>query len=210
MIKKLLFASILVLGSGACSDAQTAHPASASGAGVAASPKLAFTDNHVEYKGQRLTFEQSLSAWEDVLGPNHRPALSDAPDIVVWDELGIRVYTNYPKDLNVRNVAVTLKGPPEDSLAYIAPGDGVRPRREYDGAVSVSGVSVDRNTRVGDIPRLSKNQLRVDCSRGINLCTASRIDDRFIQISTYFGVDDRRYDSVPYEIEFGQASDESP
>lgn len=207
-MKKLLFSWALTLGPSACSETQTAPPASA--AGVAPSPSLAFTEDYVEYKGQRLTFEQSLSAWEDVLGPNHRSALSDAPDVVVWDELGIRVYTNYPKDLNVRNVAVTLKGPPEDSLAYIAPGDGVRPRREHEGAVSVSGVSVDRNTRVGDIPRLSRNQLRVDCSRGINLCTASHTDDRFIQISTYFGVDDRRYDSVPYEIEFGQASDESP
>ena len=70
-------------------------------------------------------------------------------------------------------------------------------------------VNVDRNTRVGDIARLSSDRLRIDCSRGIDLCTASRRDDRFMDVTTYFGVDDRRYDSTPYEIEFGPGREDS-
>lgn len=206
MIRKFLLAPLLVLGFGACSDAQTAGPARDE---TNAATHLAFNEDYAEYKGKRLTFKQDLAAWEKVLGPMHRNALSDVSDIVVWDDLGIRVYTNYPKDLTVRTVAVTLKGLPEDSLAYIAPGEGVRPRADYKGAVSVSAVSVDRNTRVGDIARLSNDRLRIDCSRGIDLCTASRKDDRFMGVSTYFGVDDRRYDSTPYEIEFGPGRDGS-
>ncbi|HDS1131044.1 TPA: hypothetical protein QDZ99_002982 [Stenotrophomonas maltophilia] len=204
MIRNLFLASLLVLGFGACSDAQTAAPARGE---ANAAPHLALNEDYVEYKGKRLTFKQDLAAWEKVLGPTHRNALSEASDIVVWDDLGIRVYTNYPKDLTVRTVAVTLKGLPEDSLAYIAPGEGVRPRADYKGAVSVSAVKVDKNTRVGDIARLSNDRLRIDCSRGIDLCTASRKDDRFKDVSTYFGVDDRRYDSIPYEIEFGPGRD---
>lgn len=206
MISKFLLAPLLVLGIGACSDAQTAGPARDE---TNAATHLAFNEDYIEYKGQRLTFKQDLAAWEKVLGPMHRNALSDAPDIVVWDDLGIRVYTNYPKDLTVRTVAVTLKGLPEDALAYIAPGEGVRPRADYEGPVSLSAVTVDRNTRVGDIARLSNDRLRIDCSRGINLCTTSRKDDRFMDVSTYFGVDDRRYESTAYEIEFGPGRDGS-
>ncbi|HEL4300188.1 MULTISPECIES: hypothetical protein [Stenotrophomonas] len=200
MIKKLFIASFLALGFGACSDGQTADPARGE---AKVATDLTFNEDYVEYRGHRLTFKQDLAAWENVLGPTHRNALSDVPDIVVWDDLGIRIYTNYPKDLTVRTVAVTLKGLPEDALAYIAPGEGIRPRSNYAGAISVSAVRVDRNTRVGDIARLSNDRLRIDCSHGINLCTASRKDDQFMDVSTYFGVDDRRYDSIPYEIEFG-------
>ncbi|HDS1131048.1 TPA: hypothetical protein QDZ99_002986 [Stenotrophomonas maltophilia] len=206
MIRRHLLASLLVLVLGACSDARTADPARG---GTSAAADLAFNEDYVEYKGHRLTFKQDLAAWEKVLGSTHRNALSDASDIVVWDDLGIRVYTNYPKDLTVRTVAVTLKGLPEDALAYIAPGEGVRPGKDYTGTVAVSGVNVDSNTRVGGIAQLSNDRLRIDCSRGIDLCTASRRDARFIHVSTYFGVDDRRYDSIPYEIEFGPGRDDA-
>jgi hypothetical protein len=200
MIKKTLLLLFSVLGLGAC---DFGHPAaSATDTPKGASP-LAFQDDHVKYNGQRLDFTQNLSSWIKVLGSNHRTAFPNDPSIVVWDDLGIRVYTDFPKSQRVVTASVTLRGEPEDSPSYIPPGEGVRPRRDYAYSVLVNGVLVSKNTRVGDVAHLSGGRLRIDCSRGISICGASRNDDNFIQIKTYFGVDDRRYDSTPYVIEFG-------
>ncbi|MBQ0741454.1 hypothetical protein J9332_45000, partial [Aquimarina celericrescens] len=77
---------------------------------------FAFQDDYVKYNGQRLDFTQDLSDWINVLGPNHRTAFPDDPGIVVWDDLGIRVYTNHPRNQRVVTASVTLRGEPEDSL----------------------------------------------------------------------------------------------
>ncbi|HDS1131047.1 TPA: hypothetical protein QDZ99_002985 [Stenotrophomonas maltophilia] len=197
---RILLISFSVLAFAAC-DAKHAP-----GSGESNAAPLAFQDDYVKYNGQRLDFTQDLSNWINVLGPNHRTAFPDDPGIVVWDDLGIRVYTNHPRNQRVVTASVTLRGEPEDSLSYIPPGEGVRPRQDYAYSVLVNGVRVNKGTRVGDIAHLSAGQLRIDCSRGISICGASRNDEKFIQMKMYFGVDDRRYDSTPYVIEFGPGS----
>lgn len=168
-------------------------------------PEAVFENGSVLIGSQRVELGASIDAWIATLGSSYRFANPEIQSMIIWDDLGVAVYTDSTKDRHVKSVSFILRPPLESSGEYEPPGVGAQPRRVFSGAISFSGTPVDRTTRVNDIPGLSEELLEVHCSRGIALCSVSRTDRGDVGYSIYLSVDEQRYRSYVYNVNIAKA-----
>lgn len=169
-------------------------------------PAAIFENGSLLIGSQRMELGAPSNAWIAALGSSYRFANPEIPNMIIWDDLGIAVYTDSTKERHVKSVSFVLRPPLESSGEYEPPGQGTQPLKAFSGAISFSQTPVDKLTRVEDIPRLSGDALKVHCSRGIALCSANRTDRSDIGYSFYLSVDDQRYQSYIYNLNIAKAS----
>ncbi len=163
-------------------------------------PAAVFENGSILIGSRRVELGAPADAWIAALGSDYRFADPELPIMMIWDDLGIAAYTGPTKEHRVNSVSFVLRVPPRSSGGYEPPGEGIQPRKNFSGAVSFSGTSVNNTTQVDDISRLSGGVLEVHCSQGVALCSANRTDQAKLDYSFYFSVDDKRYSSYIYKL----------
>ncbi|MHC1651873.1 hypothetical protein ACODUL_01065 [Stenotrophomonas maltophilia] len=169
-------------------------------------PAAVFENGSLLIGTQRVELGTPFNTWTAALGSSYRFANPEIRSMIIWDDLGVAVYTDSTKERHVKSVSFVLRRPLESSGEYEPPGQGAQPLKTFSGAISFSQTPVDKMTRVEDIPKLSAGVLEVHCSQGIALCSANRTDSSDFGYSFYLSVDDQRYRSHIYNLNIAKAS----
>lgn len=168
-------------------------------------PRVTFEKGVFSINGKHARIGATTAEWISALGTNYRYADPKSADMMIWDELGIFIYTDLPRKDQVSSVAFAFHKNPTADLALPGTGQAIRPRRMFNGEVVIGSGRFNADMKIGDIPAASNMTYEVHCSSGIATCTTNRVDGSSRGYSIYFTVDEKRYDSVPYTIEISRA-----
>ena len=152
------------------------------GAPQAWKPAAVFENGSLLIGSQRVELGAPVEAWIAALGSRYRFANPEIQSMIIWDDLGVAVYTDSTKDRHVKSVSFILRPPLESSGEFEPAGVGAQPRRVFPGATSLSRTSVDSMTRINDI-----------------------MDRGDIGYSFYLSVDEQRYRSCVYNVNIAKA-----
>ncbi|WP_295575880.1 hypothetical protein [uncultured Stenotrophomonas sp.] len=78
-------------------------------------PVAAFENGSVLIGSQRLELGAPVDAWIAALGSSYRFANPEIQSMIIWDDLGVAVYTDSTKDRHVKSVSFILRPPLESS-----------------------------------------------------------------------------------------------
>ncbi|WP_295575869.1 hypothetical protein [uncultured Stenotrophomonas sp.] len=168
-------------------------------------PSVEFDNGDFLINGGHARIGATTKEWISLLGDNYRYANPRSPRMMVWDELGIFIYTDFPKKDSVRTVAFAFNTDLDEGPGTPDATAATRPKRPFPGQVVVSSTRINGDMKISDIPAASNMMLEVHCSKGIATCTTNRVDGTDRGYSIYFTVDEKRYESLPYTIEIGRA-----
>ncbi|MHC1651870.1 hypothetical protein ACODUL_01050 [Stenotrophomonas maltophilia] len=198
MIKGCVLSAVLTL---LISDCHAAPPDTAQ----VRQPRVTFEKGVFSINGKHARIGATTAEWISALGTNYRYADPKSADMMIWDELGIFVYTDLPSKDQVSSVAFAFHKNPTTDLALPGTEQAIRPKRTFNGEVVIGSGRFNADMKIGDIPAASNMTFEVHCSSGIATCTTNRVDGSSRGYSIYFTVDEKRYDSVPYTIEISRA-----
>ncbi|HEL4246636.1 hypothetical protein I5U23_17955 [Stenotrophomonas maltophilia] len=173
--------------------------------GTIRQPRVEFDKGSFSINGKNARIGATTAEWISALGTNYRYADPKSADMMIWDDLGIFVYTDLPRKDQVSSVAFAFHKNPTADLALPGTGQAIRPKRMFNGEVVIGSGRFNADMKIGDIPAASNMTFEVHCSSGIATCTTNRVDGSSRGYSIYFTVDEKRYDSVPYTIEISRA-----
>jgi len=168
-------------------------------------PRVTLEKGVFSINGKHARIGATTAEWISALGTNYRYADPKSADMMIWDELGIFIYTDLPRKDQVSSVAFAFHKNPTADLALPGTGQAIRPKRMFNGEVVIGSGRFNADMKIGDIPAASNMTFEVHCSSGIATCTTNRVDGSSRGYSIYFTVDEKRYDSVPYTIEISRA-----
>lgn len=198
MIKRCVLSTFLFFLIPGC-DAAPSDP------GVPRQPRVEFDKGSFSINGKTARIGATSAEWISALGTKYRYADPKSADMMIWDDLGIFVYTDLPRKDQVSTVAFAFHKNPTADLALPGTGQAIRPNRMFNGEVVIGSGRFNGDMKIGDIPAASNMTFEVHCSSGIATCTTNRVDGTSRGYSIYFTVDEKRYDSVPYTIEISRA-----
>ncbi|WP_295575871.1 hypothetical protein [Stenotrophomonas maltophilia] len=198
MIKGFVLSAVLTLLISGC------HAAPPDAAQVR-QPRVTFEKGVFSINGKHARIGATTAEWISALGTNYRYADPKSADMIIWDELGIFIYTDLPGKDQVSSVAFAFHKNPDNHLDLPATAQDIRPRRTFTGEVVIGGARFNGDMEMGDIPAASNMTFEVHCSKGIAICTTNRVDGTSRGYSIYFTVDEKRYQSLPYTIEISRA-----
>lgn len=211
MKKRALVTALLGLALIGC-DVSSSHAVSSKATSTApastAKPVLETTPTGLIYQSKALELGAPMSAWIQVLGPDHRstqpnPSLT----VLVWDKLGIRVYPDNAKEPNASIVTIVLNHMDSEAAGFDvpAPGTELEPRSVFNQTLSLQGLPITNRTTVRELRAAGGDVWDVSCTKGVATCFTHRTDLAADQLSIAFAVDGRIEDSVIYTVELQMA-----
>ncbi|WP_295575864.1 hypothetical protein [Stenotrophomonas maltophilia] len=197
MIKALLLSTILLVLPGCQAESLDSNKPR--------QPSVEFDNGDFSINGGHARIGATTKEWISLLGDNYRYANPGSPGMMVWDELGIFVYTDLPMKDRVDTVAFAFNTDLDEGPGSSDAPATIRPRKPFPGQVVVSSTRINGDMKISDIPAASNMMLEVHCSKGIAICTTNRVDGTSRDYSISFTVDEKQYESLPYTIEIGRA-----
>jgi len=135
---------------------------------------IELTTEGLIYNGTHLNLGDPIGEWIDVLGTAREDTIRGK---LIWDDLGIRAYTNSIHDDRVQYAAVVLRRMPGDgSYESSKPGNNVQPLNLYRGSLRLAGVAFDKDTIIRDLRAdVYRNGLTIGCIKGTGSCYVSKV-----------------------------------